>query len=557
MSEERAAHFASPITWIVTALFFTTAMVVAVVIPYHAQDALTFGEWSRLISEHWHLHYPAATGQEYGRPLFYVLQGWLWGVIGVGEGSGRVLSGFFSLLLLAALVWLVREGRSWGRFAGLLAALALIATPVFAFQMVAGLTDVPVAALVALTGALVWGPRPGPARAGTAAVAAALAMLAKPSALLALVGLALAQLLLNESWRSRLVFRAGPVAAGLGLGLVYDLTQARYVHQGLRTFLQAGVSSDYYRTLAGEARRFALLDGSWFGDGLRVAIFFALIYTAARLVGARHELASLLSIPLAVVASWLGPWIAVRQEELTVGSLHSVGAALAAIGTAVFLAFSLGADRDAVPSRAELGRFALWALPVSVAWAVYGAYDFRLLAPAWPPLLALVVLCALPAASAFARRGALAVAVPVALFAVVVATNVYNVDGLRKSGWDQLRRTDDWLDTDETRAIVLPALSRALVAVRPEMKPGDLLISPEGAFRFFYPGHVEQSYPVSCGDLSRFRVFVLTTDEGSKRYMEDFLHVSSDPSFWASCEEPRVKQLTDGSEGYAVFRVEH
>ena len=167
---------------------------------------------------------------------------------------------------------------------------------------------------------------------------------------------------------------------------------------------------------------------------------------------------------------------------------------------------------------------------------VYGAYDARLLAPAWPPLLALMVLSALPAATALARRGRLALALPFALFAiVVVASNVYNIDGLRKSGWDQLRRTDDWLDRDQTRAIVLPALSRALVIVRKQMSPGDSLLSPEGAFRFFYPGHVEQSFPNSCGNLRPFRVFVLTTDEGSKRYMEDFLHVLRSPSFWAAC----------------------
>jgi hypothetical protein len=88
------------------------------------------------------------------------------------------------------------------------------------------------------------------------------------------------------------------------------------------------------------------------------------------------------------------------------------------------------------------------------------------------------------------------------------------------------------------------------------MRKDDLLISPEGAFRFFYPGHVEQSFPNTCEDLHRFRVFVLTTDEGSKRYMEQFLHVSGEPSFWASCTSPRLTQLTDGAEGYAVFRVE-
>jgi hypothetical protein len=103
---------------------------------------------------------------------------------------------------------------------------------------------------------------------------------------------------------------------------------------------------------------------------------------------------------------------------------------------------------------------------------------------------------------------------------------------------------------------VMPAFSRALVVVRRQMRPGDDMVSPEGAFRFFFPGHVEQSYPNACEFLHRFRVFVLTTDEGSKRYMSDFLHVSPDPSYWASCKQPRLKQLTDGSEGYAVFRVE-
>ena len=155
------------------------------------------------------------------------------------------------------------------------------------------------------------------------------------------------------------------------------------------------------------------------------------------------------------------------------------------------------------------------------------------------------------------RRGPLPAALPFALFAVVVATNVYNLDGLHKSGWDQLRRTNDWLDRDQTRAIVMPAFSRALVVVRQEMRADDLLLSPEGAFRFFYPGRVEQSFPNSCEDLHRFRVFVLTTDEGSKRYMEDFLHVSGEPSFWAACSSPRLRQLSDGSEGYAVFRVEN
>jgi hypothetical protein len=556
-SEASALRWAAAITWLTTGLFFAIALFVALVIPIHAQDALTFGEWSRLISDGWHLHYPAATAQEYGRPLFYVLQGWMWGVFGFSEPSGRVLSGLFSLLLLAALVWLVRD-RPWGPLAGALAALALISAPVFAMQVVSGLTDIPVAALVALAGALVWGRRPGPVRAGVAGVVATLAMLAKPSALLALVGLALAQLLVNETWRSRVLYRVVPIVGGIGLGLGYDLTQARYVNQSLRTFLQAGVNTDYYKTLADEARRFALLDASWFGDGLRVAVLFALFYGVMRLAGVPHRPLVLAAVPLALLASWLGPWLAAREAEVTVGSLHSAGAAAAAIGTAAFLAFGALSYGDAVPSRAELARFGLWAVPTAVAWAVYGAYDFRLLAPAWPPLLALVAICALPAATAVVRRGAVAVAVPLALFVIVVAENVYNIDGLGKSGWSEVRRTptDEWSNRRTMRAIVMPAFSRALDAGRPQMGPKDLLISPEGAFRFFFPGRVEQSFPNTCENLERFRVFVLLTDEGSKRYMEDFLKVSGEPSFWAACQAPRLKQLTDGSEGYAVFRVE-
>jgi hypothetical protein len=428
--------------------------------------------------------------------------------------------------------------------------------PVFAAQVVSGLTDIPVAALVALAGALLWGRRPGVGAAVAVGVTCALAVLAKPSALLALVGLALAQLLWTESWRSRLLYRVVPIAAGTGLGLVYDAIQAGYVNQGLRTFLQAGVNTAYYRALADESRRYALLDGAWFGDGLRVAAFFAVAYAVLRIAGVRHRLSVAVGVPAALLFSWLGPWLAAHRSDGTVGSLHSAGAAVAAIGMALFLAAGMVGFGNAVAERRELLQLAVWAVPTSVAWLVYGAYDFRLLAPAWPPLLALIVLAALPAATAFARRGVLVVAVPIALFAVVVAENAYNLDGLGRSGWSELRRTHDWLDRDQTRAIVLPAFSQALVVARRQMQPGDDLVSPEGAFRFFFPGHVEQSYPNACEFLHRFRVFVLTTDEGTRRYMRDFLHVSPDPSYWAGCKQPHLTQLTNGSNGYAVFRVQ-
>lgn len=548
-------RIATTIAWTTAGLFVALAFMLAVVIPIHAQDALTFGEWSRLISQHWNLHYEAATPQEYGRPLYYVLQGWVWGVFGFHEPLGRILSGLFSVLLLGSLAWLLHR-REWGALAAALGALALVSMPVYAAQAVSGLTDIPVAALVALAGALLWGRRPGVAAAVAVGVTCALAMLAKPSALLALVGLALAQLLWNESWRSRLLYRVAPIAAGVGLGLIYDAVQAGYVNQGLRTFLQAGVNTAYYRALADESRRYALLDGAWFGDALRVTAFFAVVYTVLRIAGARHRLCVAIGVPVALAFSWLGPWLAAHRTDSSVGSFHSAGAGVEAVGMALFLAAGVLGFGNAVAERRELLQLAVWAVPTAVAWLVYGAYDFRLLAPAWPPLLALIVLAALPAATAFARRGALVAAVPMALFAVVVAENAYNLDGLGKSGWSELRRTDDWLNRDQTRAIVMPAFSRALVVARRQMRPADDLVSPEGAFRFFFPGHVEQSYPNSCGFLHRFRVFVLTTDEGTQRYMRDFLHVSPDPSYWAACKQPHLTQLTDGSNGYAVFRVQ-
>jgi hypothetical protein len=547
-------RIATVVAWAAAVVFLAIAFMLAVVIPIHAQDALTFGEWSRLIAEHWRLHYDAVTPQEYGRPLYYVLQGWIWGVFGFHEPLGRILSGLFSLLLLGSLAWILRA-RDWGGLAAALSVLALVSMPVYAEQVVSGLTDIPVAALVGLAGALVWHRRPGVTGAVALAATCSLAMLAKPSALLALVGLALAQLLVNETWRSRLLYRLVPIVGGIGLGLVYDAVQAHDAAQGLRTFLEAGVNTAYYRSLADASRRYAVLDGAWFGDGLRVAAFFAVVYTALRLVGLRHRLCVAVGVPTALLFSWLGPWLAAHRSDGTVGALHSTGAAFAAIGTALFLSTALFGFQNAVAERRELLQLAVWAIPTAIAWAVYGAYDFRLLAPAWPPLLALIVLAALPAATAFARRGALVAAVPIALFAIVVVENAYNLDGLGKSGWSELRRTDDWLDRDQTRAIVMPAFSRALVVVRQQMRPRDDMVSPEGAFRFFFPGHVEQSYPDNCGFLHRFRVFVLTTDEGSRRYMSDFLHVSPEPSFWASCTQPRLKQLTDGSEGYAVFRV--
>jgi hypothetical protein len=547
------------VSWGMVAVFLLIGAVVAVAFPIHASDALTFGTWSRLISEHWHFNEPQTGASAYSRPLFYALQGWLWAIIGYSDVSGRLLCGLFSLLLVGALAWVV-SARPWGRLAAAVIGLLVVSTPVFANQVVATLTDVFVAAFIALTAALLFRPLPGVRRQSVSVgSAAALAVLAKPSAVPALIGLGLAQLLVKEPLRRRLLLRIVPLAAGGVLGFLYYIAQAAHLHIGLRPFLEAGVRSPYYSNLADETRRYELLNVGWFGNTLRSLLLFTLLYTAARLVGVVHRNAVLAIVPGVVLLSLLMPWLANRETHVRVGAFANATSIVAWLLTCAVLAAALWAPTTALPDRRELAQFALLMVGPLVAWMTFATYDERLLSAAWPGLLGLMAICAVPGIAALTRvRFRFLPLVPVTALVVVAAQNIYNIDGLQRSGWDQWRRTAvaKQFDLDTTRRIVLPALSRALDVVRPQMGPTDRLISPEGAFAYFFPGRVEQTFPISCDNLSGFRVFVLATDEGSKRYMEDFLHVSGEPSFWAACTAPHLTELSDGSEGYAVFRVD-
>jgi hypothetical protein len=304
-------------------------------------------------------------------------------------------------------------------------------------------------------------------------------------------------------------------------------------------------------------RRSAILDVGWLGDALRTALIFSLVYAISRFARAGHRRAVAVSLAAAALLSWLLPWIGAGEARFGVGAFSGASALTAWIVTCGVLAAGLWAPHDSIPTVAELVRLCLWAVPPFVAWAVYATYDLRFLSPAWPGLLALIVVASLPSVAALTRLrfGAL---VPVVGLAAAVSLNVYNLDDLGRSGWDQWRRTpaSRWFHADTTRAIVLPALRRALLVVRPQMQDGGRLFSPEGAFRFFFPGRVEQSFPVNCSDVRGYRVLVLTTDQGSKDYMQNFLHVSDDPAHWAACPSPHLTQLTDGSEGYAVFKIQ-
>ena len=51
---------------------------------------------------------PMLVADSLDRPLFYVLQGWLWAAFGFHQALGRVLSLIFSVVLLGAIAWLAR-----------------------------------------------------------------------------------------------------------------------------------------------------------------------------------------------------------------------------------------------------------------------------------------------------------------------------------------------------------------------------------------------------------------------------------------------------------------
>ena len=271
-------------------------------------------------------------------------------------------------------------------------------------------------------------------------------MLAKPSALLALVGLALAQLLVSESWRNRLLYRVAPLCRrDRGGSRSTTSPRPRYVHQGLRTFLQVRRE---HRLLPDTRRRGAAVRGPRRElvrrrTASRRRFRAALRRPAAGRRAPPHR--GFVGVPgVRCSSSWLGPWFAAHQDEsLSVRSTRP-GCRGRGFGTAALprvRPHRLTRDSDS----GSRGARALRHLGAAVARSPgrsTAPYDARLLAPAWPPLLALVVLAALPAATRLrSSRSARARPARSRSSPSSWRSNVYNIDGLRKSGWDQLRRT--------------------------------------------------------------------------------------------------------------------
>ena len=169
---------------VLLAVFFVPALFVASVVPYREWDSLAFGFWSRLIAEHGDIFPAGVTDLQLQRPLFYVAQGVLWLAFGYHEWLGRWLSVIFGLVFaLAALAWaraMIEEERARAVTGSLVVGIAL-SSSILASWVAAGMTDIPVSAMAALTAALLWSRGLGRARLPLVALAAAAAVLAKPT----------------------------------------------------------------------------------------------------------------------------------------------------------------------------------------------------------------------------------------------------------------------------------------------------------------------------------------------------------------------------------------
>ena len=474
--------------------FFATAVVtlsagllLAITIPIHAWDALAYGEWSRLIAEHWTLRFPDISAQTYHRPFFYVTQGALWGVFGFHESIGRVLSLVFTAILFGATAWLAARGPA----RTLQAAVAVISLCVIADVLegiASGLTDVPLAALVAVTAALAWTDRVPRLRPYLLATSACIALLVKPTALPALVALGAAMV----AWprvdrRTALRSDVLPLVCGTLVALTYDVVQARYLGLGILDFLRAG-STGFYEQLARDSRFDQLVGLQWLGAELRRLLVFALVYSATRVLGLPHRTATISGLVATPILSLALPALAAAEANVE-SSVASLWSGLGFAALCVSLAGALWCPPEDVPAASWLGRLLLLGGIPALVWLWYGAYDSRLGSAAWPALVALIALTFTPALIGLARRAPVALVVPGTTLVAAAAFGYTSLDELGPERWQgyQSLGVRGIFDEASTRNIVQPQLSELVAVAAAELGSDGRLRSADGRSPLLLP----------------------------------------------------------------------
>jgi hypothetical protein len=539
------------------------AFLVAVTVPYHEWDAFAFGEVSRAIGQ------GRFAIEDFGaaflhRPLFFVLQGWLWQVIGFSFVSGRLLGLVFAALLVVSTARLARDPSSRARAIGLsgaLAGLLLLSVPALSVHVVSGLSDVPAAAMVALTAAVALTAPKGRIRWSALVVLGALTVLTKPSTLAPLAGLMIATLLVeNDSetaWsadgiQARARASLAPLAAGTGMGLVVDLLLARRIGSGLFDFLTAG-SGGYWGERADAERWDALLRLDVLGPCLRLPLAFVLVYAAARVARAAHRPAAVGALVAAVGWTVGGSLVAAPGE----GELWSAEATFCWIGFLGMLTLFCLAPAAHAPSRSRIARLLLLGLPPLVVWVYATPYDERLAATAWPGLCAMLGLVVAVPIVGLARSAGVAALAPALVLVVAFWSSLASLDGFGDDHWRELRslgRDGVW-DADRTLNLVLPAVQSSMAAIDETMGDEGRLLTTDPRFGWWFPGRVSTELVVRCDQLAGYSAFILLTSDESVAQIESE-GGSGDPAWWARCEQPRLVQLTDGENGMAAFAVE-
>ena len=528
------------------ALFlFAAATLVAVTLPYGDWDSLFYSTWSRLIGLNGNFHQHAVNAVDLHRPLFYVLQGELWHVFGFHEWIGRLLSLLFAVIFVAAVT---RIAYHWGGLlGGASCCVVALAITDLALHSSDGLTDVPTAATLAVVAAVLWTMRPSRTCTVLLVFASLIAVLTKPTGIIGCAALCAAQLIdARSEFRARLRTQIAPIAAGVALGVVYDLSQARHLHTSLRAFLQNGVGSGITVSQSAHARPEALWGWMWLGRPLHLLLAFALIYVALRLAGLGHRWSALSAAPASWVWAWVGPAIAGSGFHLGT-SLSGIAAYLVAAASPA-MAF---APADRVPSRLLLARLVVWAAPAYVFWVLYADYDTRLLSAAWPALV-LVLGVVLEAVIAGLKTVSVpAAAVAAAAVVVLAAVNVVELNGLGKSGWHGY-----WSDglsgithAELMRNVAYNQFEYELEAVDRQVRPSDKIFSEDARVGFFYPEQVTYDYPNDCADLAGFDEFVqLYSNESVTQAEQSFTTL-------AEAQRCPALHLVGEASSYAVFTV--
>jgi len=569
------------------ALFLVALTWVAIWVPFHATDALIYGRWSRLIGLEGGLHFDGIGAGYLQRPLVYVVQGWLWNVFGFHEWIGRLWSLLFVVVLVWA-VWRVAARDRGGATVGAIAAVLLVATPDVVSLGAAGLTDVPVAAMVALCGVLVLLPDGRWSRwllAAAIVAAALLAGLAKVSAFFALLGLGLALFVgPRDRLVARLLWRGVPLAVGALLALAWNAIQADHIGARLSDFLRgtdeapSGGVVAYYAQLNAQSRGSFIAGMEWLGPYLTLPLLFGLIYGVVRVIGRPHRLAATIAAPSALVLSFLLPALASPGTSGAVGpwDLERPAAVVGTLLLVVPLWWSRECPEEEAPRRGHLAQMLIWAAPATLAWIASAPFQTRYLSPAWAPLYALIA-----AALWTALRGTMRARGPrwgwavVAVLILIAVVDLRNLDGLgsRPDGSVSAARAigdlgvSGWFHSAEARRAADPSLG-ALVddttaAVAGDPRP---LLTNDGRLPFYSPLRTTRGEPQRCRALRGYGTLVVTQSAtGLNEQRERQLNqqqlaeatggVAADPAFWAACRNPATQRLDARPGEFTVFRV--